>query len=134
MEAIRQTQKKYCYRAMVTAIALGGFLILIGQQPVGKGFILGTIFSVVNFVWGMVGALIAPMVLGFTSSQDLGAIISIAGAGLLIGSLVMSIWGGPQRRVKGVLLFEALSGLFFVLIGLRPSFWSVAARAASFST
>ena len=50
MEAIRQTQKKYCSRAMFTAIVIGGFLILIGQQPIGKGFILGAIFSVINFV------------------------------------------------------------------------------------
>ena len=50
MEAIRQTQKKYCSRALITAIALGGFLILIGQRPVGKGFILGTIFSIINFI------------------------------------------------------------------------------------
>lgn len=50
MEAIRQTQKKYCSRALLTAIALGGFLILIGQRPVGKGFLLGTIFSIINFI------------------------------------------------------------------------------------
>ena len=86
-------------------------------------------FAVVNFIWGMVGALIAPMILGFTSSRDLGAILSIAGGGLLVGSLVMSIWGGPQRRIRGVLQFDALSGLFFMLIGLRPSFWMVAAGA-----
>lgn len=86
-------------------------------------------FAVVNFIWGMVGALIAPMILGFTSSRDLGAILSIAGGGLLAGSLVMSVWGGPRRRIRGVLQFEALSGLFFMLIGLRPSFWMVAAGA-----
>jgi MFS family permease len=86
-------------------------------------------FVIFGFIWGMVGALIAPMILGFTSSQDLGAILSIAGAGMLIGSLVMSVWGGPRRRIRGVLQFEALSGLFFVLMGLRPSLWTVAAGA-----
>ena len=66
MEAIRQTQKKYCTRAMVTAIAIGGFLILIGQPPVGKGFILGTLFSVLNFI--LIGETL-PLRLGKTSGK-----------------------------------------------------------------
>ncbi len=83
-------------------------------------------FAVVNFMWGMVGALITPMILSWTSSGVLGYIISIAGVGMLAGSLVMSVWGGPQRRIQGVFYGELLSGLCFVLIGLRPSFWPVA--------
>jgi len=82
--------------------------------------------ATVNFIWGMVGALITPMILGFASSDILGVIISVAGAGMLVGSLAMSIWGGPQRRIYGVLTFELLSGACFMLIGLRPTFWSIA--------
>ena len=41
----------------------------------------------------------------------------------------MSAWGGPRRRINGVLLFELLSGLCFLLIGLRPSAWLVAIGA-----
>jgi DHA3 family macrolide efflux protein-like MFS transporter len=86
-------------------------------------------FAVVKFFWGMVGALITPMILGFTSADVLGAIISIAGGGMLAGSLLMSAWGGPKRRIDGVLHFELLSGLCFLLIGLRPSAWPVALGA-----
>jgi len=86
-------------------------------------------FAVINFLWGMVGALITPMILGFTTSDELGVIISIAGVGMLVGSLIMSIWGGPQRRINGVLRFEFLSGICFLLMGLRPSFWSTAIGA-----
>ena len=50
MEALRQTQKKYCSRAITAAIFVGFFLILIGHSPIGKGLILGTIFSIVNFI------------------------------------------------------------------------------------
>jgi MFS family permease len=83
--------------------------------------------AVVSFIWGMVGALIVPMILGWSSSEVLGVIISVAGAGMLVGSLLMSMWGGPRRRINGVLNFEILSGLFFVLIGMQPSFWWTAA-------
>jgi hypothetical protein len=41
----------------------------------------------------------------------------------------MSSWGGPRRRIVGVLGFEFISGLCFMLIGLRPSFWPTAIGA-----
>jgi len=50
MESIRQIQKKYCSKAMTTAIIAGFVLILAGQNAVAKGLVLGTIFSIVNFI------------------------------------------------------------------------------------
>jgi asparagine N-glycosylation enzyme membrane subunit Stt3 len=50
MESIRETQKKYCSRAITVAIFVGFFLIIAGQVSVGKGLILGTIFSIINFI------------------------------------------------------------------------------------
>lgn len=47
---IRETEKKYSSRAMITAIMAGFLFILAGYKPVGKGLVLGTIFSAVNFV------------------------------------------------------------------------------------
>jgi DHA3 family macrolide efflux protein-like MFS transporter len=99
----------------------------ISARPGLKGLLL--FFAVINFLWSMVGALITPMILSWASSDELGLIIAIAGAGMLAGSLLMSVWGGPHRRINGVLSFELLSGICFVLIGLRPSFWLVAAGA-----
>ena len=63
MESIRQTQKKYCSQAMLAAIVTGLVFILVGQKPMGKGLILGTLFSVVNFI--LMGELI-PLQLGQT--------------------------------------------------------------------
>jgi MFS family permease len=99
----------------------------ISTRPGLLGLLL--FFAIVNFFWGMVGALITPMILGWTSSDILGMIIAIAGAGMLAGSLLMSVWGGPKRRINGVLLFELLGGACFILMGLSPSFWPVAAGA-----
>ena len=50
MEPVKQAQKKYGSRAMVIAIVAGFIFILAGYKPVGKGLVLGTIFSVINFV------------------------------------------------------------------------------------
>ena len=66
MESIRQTQKKYCSQAMVAAIIAGILFILFDQKPLGKGLILGTLFSVVNFV--LMGELI-PLQLGHSKPK-----------------------------------------------------------------
>ena len=50
MEAVRELQKKYCSRAMATAIIIGLILLMTGLKSAGKGLVLGTIFSIINFI------------------------------------------------------------------------------------
>ena len=50
MDAVRETQKKYCSRAMLAAIFVGLVFILTDQSAVGKGLIVGTFFSIINFI------------------------------------------------------------------------------------
>ena len=57
--------------------------------------------TTINFIWGMVGALIVPLILSFTTSDQLGAIITIAGTGMLTGSLVMTAWVGRSAASMG---------------------------------
>jgi hypothetical protein len=56
-----------------------------------------------------------------TSPDVFGYLASIVGIGMLAGTLVMSAWGGPKRRVNGVLGFLMLAGAAMILMGLRPS-------------
>jgi len=50
MESIRQIQKKYCSTAMTVAIVAAFVFVLAGQNAIAKGLVLGTIFSIVNFI------------------------------------------------------------------------------------
>ena len=50
MEAIKQVQKKYTSLALAFSIGVALLFILMGHKPVGKGLILGAIFSVLNFI------------------------------------------------------------------------------------
>ena len=50
ISAVRKIQKTYCSQAMVAAIILAVVAILLGVKPIGKGLILGTLFSILNFV------------------------------------------------------------------------------------
>jgi hypothetical protein len=50
MGAVKQVQKKYASLALTLSIGAGLLFILMGHKPVGKGLILGAIFSVLNFI------------------------------------------------------------------------------------
>jgi len=50
MEAVRQTEKRYCSLSLTTAIITGFIFILAGQKALCKGLILGTLFSILNFI------------------------------------------------------------------------------------
>ena len=50
MGSVKQTQKKYGSRAIWIAIIIGFCFFLAGHKQLGKGLVLGTIFSVINFV------------------------------------------------------------------------------------
>ncbi|MCJ7548603.1 MAG: MFS transporter [Anaerolineae bacterium] len=77
-------------------------------------------FALVNFLLNGVGVLTAPMVLAFGSATTLGVVQMASGAGMLLGSVVMSTWGGPQRRIVGVIGAIALAALGGLAMGLRP--------------
>jgi predicted MFS family arabinose efflux permease len=79
------------------------------------------LFVVINFLVGTVSVLATPLVLAFASAETLGTILSIGGSGMLVGSVLMSLWGGPHPRIHGILGFTLLSGLSLILAGLRPS-------------
>ncbi len=90
------------------------------------------LFATLNFLMGFTNALFTPMILAFTSADVLGTVLSIAGSGMLVGGLVMSIWGGSKRRIRGLLGFLMLAGLSIVAIGLRPSVPLIAAASFGF--
>jgi MFS transporter, DHA3 family, macrolide efflux protein len=70
-------------------------------------------FLMVNLL-AMAAALRTPMILARTGNNEtiLGTVASITAIGGVAGSLVMSIWGGPKRKILGV-----LGGLILVNVG-----------------
>ncbi|BCL39995.1 MFS transporter [Nostoc sp. MS1] len=78
-------------------------------------------FAATNFLQGIVEVLATPLILSFVSPAVAGSILSIGGSGMLFGSIVMSIWKGPKRRVNVVFCFLFLNGLSMIVAGLRAS-------------
>src|SRR5579871_254277 len=84
-------------------------------------------FTVTNLVLGMDNVLMPPMVMSFAGARLYGIIAGVGGAGFLLGSVVMSAWGGPERRIRGVYLYGSLMSVALVLESLRPNPWMIAA-------
>jgi len=84
-------------------------------------FGLLSVFAVMNFLISIIFLLITPLVLDMGSPVVLGWVDSITGAGMLVGTLVMSVWGGPKRRIIGIFAAEVLTGVGALMMGLRPS-------------
>jgi DHA3 family macrolide efflux protein-like MFS transporter len=81
---------------------------------------LAAFVAIGNFLIGGAEALTTPLVLSFTSMESLGTISSIASSGMLVGSFIMSIWGGIERLINTIFISMFFLGLFYVLAGLRP--------------
>jgi MFS family permease len=89
-------------------------------------------FTISNFFDAIGMILIAPMILARTGNNELilGTVQSALGIGGLVGGLVLATWGGPKRRIHGVLLGfigSNLLGLVPLGLGQGVVVWSVAA-------
>ncbi len=89
------------------------------------------IFFCVNLLAPFAFTLLAPMVLARTGDDAtaLGIVQSAIGIGGLAGGTLLSIWGGPKRRIHGILIGLTLVTMGMLLIGLgqNPVFWAPAA-------
>ncbi len=88
---------------------------LLGLQTV---FMLGNFFVTVPFV------IFAAMILARTGNDEmaLGSVLSAGAIGGIAGGLAMTAWGGPRRRIHGVLAGWALTGVLgIMLVGVGRS-------------
>ena len=79
------------------------------------------LFAVSNITTEMTVVLFTPLILSFATTAQVGLAMSLSAGGFLVGGFIMSIWGGPKRRIRVVIIFMILLGLFSALIGFRAS-------------
>ena len=83
-EEVKRTQKKFCSWALTSAIMVAFVFIIVGEKPIAKGLIMGTLFSIVNFV--LLGRSI-PLALG----QSVGRARVVGLASILARYAVLAI-------------------------------------------
>ena len=92
---------------------------------------LQLVFFFLNFSASLCYPLIAPMILSKTGDDTvvLGSVQSAFGLGGVVGGIVLSAWGGPKKRVNGVLfgmMLSSLLGLTLLGLGGDPLVWMAA--------
>ena len=77
-----------------------------------------------SFLFAIASVAITPLVLGVVHGDKalLGLQMSLACSGLIVGGLLITAWGGPKRKVDGLLGFSFLAGLALFAHGFAPSF------------
>jgi len=91
---------------------------------------LQLVFLVNNLALSFSITILPAMVLARTGNNEvaLGTVQAALGAGGLLGGVLLSIWGGPKRRIHGVLAGWAMTMGSLLLMGLgdRPWHWAAA--------
>ena len=81
------------------------------------------VLTAINFAFSFTNPLLFPLMLELGNAQQVGFISSFVGLGMLLGTLVMSAWGGPKnnRRVFVIIAADFWSGLCLIASGIIPS-------------
>jgi hypothetical protein len=107
MEAVKQAQKKITQRALWLSIIVGLFFMLMGHKPVGKGLILGTLFSVINFIF-------MAKSIGYKFGRSKRQIFSISLGSLLFRYVLLAIPLIVAVKFEQFNLVAVIVGIFMI--------------------
>ena len=90
----------------------------IGQRP---SFVYLMVFITITMFLmpGIAYALSTPLALSVADETVAGLILGAFGAGAMVSGFLLTAWGGPKRRMTGMLVSLTLAGLASMLIGVR---------------
>lgn len=114
---LSQTSVKQCQvknHGLVSGLLEGGRYLY--NSPGLRSFL--ALHACANFTRASIVVLFTPLILSFSNAEVLGTLRSSAGAGMAIGALMVSLWGGPENRLSGVVMALSGSGVFMSMIGI----------------
>jgi MFS transporter, DHA3 family, macrolide efflux protein len=111
-ESAEKTEKEPVWKAA----AAGWYFIR--ERPGMLGLL--SFFTFLSFIMSMAEVTAPPLLLASASPAGVGAMVSIFGSGLLVGSVVLSSWRGPKIRIYGVYLFALVHALALAIAGANP--------------
>ncbi len=85
------------------------------------------LFAMAYVFFDTASAVVGPMILARSGNDTavLGSVSAAVGLGGLVGGILLGIWGGPSRRIHGLLVGRGLVFGFEAFLGLAklPSIW-----------
>jgi MFS transporter, DHA3 family, macrolide efflux protein len=111
-----RTRKKVVNQVISDAVAGWNYIVL---RP---GLIRLVCFIAISyFTMGMLEVVLWPLLYQPGSTDQLGIVLSVGGCGMLLGSVLMSVWSGPKNRVKAIISFVGFQGMIVLIGGLKVS-------------
>jgi len=78
--------------------------------------------ALLNLLISGISVLLTPYLLARTGSEaTMGVLLSLMNAGMLVGGIGTSIWGGTRPRIHGAIIGVILMSFFIMTIGLAQS-------------
>jgi len=111
MEGFRNIQKKYCSKALMLSIIVCLFCVAMEQVAIGKGLILGCLFSILNFI--LMGE-----ILPFKLDKSKKAIFFISLGSIFFRYILLAIPLVFAIKLESFNLFSVIVGIFAVQIVL----------------
>jgi len=108
-EEVKKTQKFYCNRAMFYAISAAFILIIFGEKAIGKGVVLGALFSVFNFV--IMGLLLERQITGANKRFRAG---SMALLSIFLRFAILAIPLVISLKTESINFFGTAAGIFMI--------------------
>ncbi|MEV0005090.1 amino acid adenylation domain-containing protein, partial [Micromonospora sp. NPDC050980] len=96
---------------------LGGWRFIVRRHGLVA---LVVLVASLNYFFAMVEVLVTPLTLSFGDPAVLGRVLAASGVGMVVGSVLMGVWGGAARRTTGILASVVLLGVSLLTVGLRP--------------
>ncbi|MCW3842672.1 amino acid adenylation domain-containing protein [Micromonospora yasonensis] len=97
---------------------LGGWRFIVRRHGLVA---LVVLVASLNYFFALVEVLVTPLTLSFGDPAVLGRVLAASGVGMLVGSVLMGVWGGTARRTTGILASVVLLGASLLTVGLHPS-------------
>lgn len=114
----RHTKRRRKIIDRVITDAVAGWSYIVSRPGLVR---LVCFIAISYFTMGMLEVVLWPLLYQPGSTEQLGIVLSIGGCGMLLGSVLMSIWSGPRNRVRAIIGFVGFQGLIVLLGGLKIS-------------
>lgn len=111
-----KTKRKVVNQVVADAVAGWNYIVLRPGLTRLVCFIAMSYFSM-----GMLEVVLWPLLYQPGSTEELGIVLSVGGCGMLLGSVLMSLWSGPKNRVRAIIGFVGLQGVIILLGGMKIS-------------
>lgn len=83
-------------------------------------------YSAVASILMAMGVMVQPMILSFTTPQKMGFILSVAGSGVFVGSIVMMALRSMNRHMPIIIAAAFCAGIFCLLTPISKTPWVLA--------